>query len=641
MACLFAIVAGQLVNIQFKEGSKYKVLSEETTLRRDTLKGERGNVYAKDGSLLATSMSKYEVRMDLVTVSDKLFDNNVDALSDSLAKFENKSKAEVKNRLVKARSRKSRYLLIARNLGYRDYTRLKSFPIFNKGLYRGGFISLRTRVRARPIGGVAARTVGYDDYRGHVGIEGAYRHYLRGEDGWRLEQKIAKGQWKPVQNSNEKDPVDGRDVVTTMDVSIQDITHHALLKQLEKFEADHGCAVVMERETGEIRAIANLEKSEHGGYFESRNFAIYEAHEPGSTFKLASLMVGLEDGKIDTAQIVSTGKGKYKVYNDWVRDSKKGGFGDLSVARSIEVSSNVAIVKLIQAAYGEDPGAFVEGLDRMGLSKSTGVLIKGEGEPYYPRPEDSDWNGLSLPWMSWGYGIKFTPLQILTFYNAIANEGVMVKPQFVKEIKFQNVVEQSFDSKVLNKSIAGEETLVQVKDILENVVKRGTAKNIYNKNFSMAGKTGTCQTDYWTGNTQYVSSFVGFFPVEEPKYSCIVVVHKPNKRIGYYGATVAAPVFKEIAQKIYASTPRVEMFIKENIAFESDAPVYLDDIDKAQKPFSAMPNVKGMPVMDALALLENMGLEVVFKGDGSGLVIGQSIRKGANINIGDKVVIRI
>jgi cell division protein FtsI (penicillin-binding protein 3) len=277
----------------------------------------------------------------------------------------------------------------------------------------------------------------------------------------------------------------------------------------------------------------------------------------------------------------------------------------------------------------------------MGLSKTTGLLIKGEGEPYYPRPGDADWNGLSLPWMSWGYGIKFTPIQILTFYNAIANDGVMVKPQFVKEIKFQNVVEQRFESEVLNKRIASKETLSQVKNILENVVKRGTAKNIYNQNFSMAGKTGTCQTDYWTGNTQYISSFVGFFPVDEPKYSCVVVVHKPNKRIGYYGATVAAPVFKEIAQKIYASTPRLEMFKKENIAFESDAPVYLDDIDRAQKSFSAMPNVRGMPVMDALALLENMGLQVVFQGDGSGLVVGQSIRKGANIAIGDKVVIRI
>ncbi|MGB0777112.1 MAG: penicillin-binding protein [Flavobacteriaceae bacterium] len=638
---MFVLVGIQLMKIQFKEGDRYRSMSKQTTIRKDTIPGDRGNVYSADGSLLATSMYKYEVRMDVYTVSKKLFNDQVDDLADSLAAFQGRSKSEVKARLLKARQNKSRYLFIARNLRYKEYMRLKSFPIFNKGVYKGGFITEQTAVRARPIGGVAARTVGYDDYRGRVGIEGAFHEYLRGENGWRVEQKIAKSQWKPVNDSNEKDPVDGRDVVTTLDVNIQDIAHHSLLNQLTKFEADHGSAVVMEVETGEIKAIVNLEKDNKGSYYESRNFAIYEAHEPGSTFKVASLMVGLEDGKIDTAQVVDTGEGKMKIYNSWVRDSKRGGFGSVSAAKAIELSSNVAIVKLIQEGYENEPQKFVEGLDRLNLNQKTGIKIKGEGTPRYPRTEDKDWNGLSLPWMSWGYGVHITPLQTLTFYNAIANDGVMVKPRLVKEIRYQNKVEKEFEIEVMGDRIASEETLDQVKDILENVVKRGTAKNIYSENFSMAGKTGTCQTEYWTNNTQYVSSFAGFFPVESPKYSCIVVVHKPNKRKGYYGATVAAPVFKEIAQKIYTSTPKVEMYHQENFAFESLRDSYENEDFEAQKPFSAMPDVRGMPFMDAVSLLENMGLNVRYKGSAFGKVKRQSLRKGAKIKKGDQVTITI
>ncbi|MGB0836524.1 MAG: penicillin-binding protein [Flavobacteriaceae bacterium] len=629
------------MKIQYKEGPRYRAKSEALTLRRDTLHGDRGNVYSIDGSLLATSMSKFEVRMDVKTVSEKLFNAEVDALADSLASFKGVSKSSMKTMLLKARSKKERYRLIARDLRYGEYMRLKSFPIFNQGVYKGGFITRKSQVRARPIGGVAARTVGYDDYRGAVGVEGNFRNYLRGVDGWRLEQRIARGQWKPISDSNEKDPVDGRDVVTTLDVNIQDIAHHSLLKQLEKFQADHGCVIVMERETGEIRAIANLGRGEDGQYFESRNYGVYESHEPGSTFKVASLMVALEDKKIDTSHVFDTEEGKIKVYNSWVKDSKRGGFGKVSMAKAIELSSNVAVVKMVQEAYGSDPSKFVEGLDDIGLNHKTGIEIKGEGDAWYPRPSDENWSGLSLPWMSWGYGLRFTPLQMLTFYNAIANEGVMVKPQIVKEIKYQNKVEQEFDPVVLNDEIASEKTLVQIKDILKHVVERGTAKNIYDENFSMAGKTGTCQTNYWTGDTQYISSFVGFFPVENPKYSCIVVVHKPNKRLGYYGATVAAPVFKEIAQKIYTSTPKVEMFRQEEIAFESLELPYVEEGGSAQKPFSEMPNLKGMAAMDAVALMENMGMKVYISGQGFGKVKAQSVKRGAKLRKGAKITIRI
>ena len=641
MTLFLVVIIARVCDIQFVKGEKYRKLSEERTVRNDTIFANRGNVYAADGNLLATSMSKYTIRMDVMAVKSNAFEKGIKELANSLSELLGKPSSYYQQKLRDARKRKNRYLLIARNIGYSDYMKMKQFPIFKLGVYRGGFIAEQKTVRAHPIGKIAERTIGYFDYRGEAGIEGAFAEYMKGENGWRLKQKIAKGQWKPINDVNEKEPIDGRDVITTIDVNIQDITHHALLKKMEYFEAEHGSAIVMETATGEIKAISNLGRTSDGKYYEKRNYAVWESHEPGSTFKLASLMVALEDKKIDTSHVFDTEEGKIKVYNSWVKDSKRGGFGKVSMAKAIELSSNVAVVKMVQEAYGSDPSKFVEGLDDIGLNHKTGIEIKGEGDAWYPRPSDENWSGLSLPWMSWGYGLRFTPLQMLTFYNAIANEGVMVKPQIVKEIKYQNKVEQEFDPVVLNDEIASEKTLVQIKDILKHVVERGTAKNIYDENFSMAGKTGTCQTNYWTGDTQYISSFVGFFPVENPKYSCIVVVHKPNKRLGYYGATVAAPVFKEIAQKIYTSTPKVEMFRQEEIAFESLELPYVEEGGSAQKPFSEMPNLKGMAAMDAVALMENMGMKVYISGQGFGKVKAQSVKRGAKLRKGAKITIRI
>jgi len=631
---LFAIaIIYQLIQIEYVEGDLYRVQAEEGTVKTFEIEANRGSVYTSDGSLLATSVSRFDIRMDVVTVSDKDFESGIKDLSIALSDMLGKSAGHYERSIRKARANKNRYLFITRNLSYTDYQKLKKFPIFKLGTYRGGIITEQRTVREHPIGTIAERAVGYDDYRGRVGIEGSFYEFLRGKKGKRLKQKIAKGQWKPLSDNNEIEPIDGKDIITTIDLQIQDVAHHALLAQLEKFEADHGSVVVMDTKSGEIKAISNLGRTAKGNYYEQRNYAIYESHEPGSTFKLMSMVVALEDKVIDTGQIVDTEKGVIRFHGKPVRDSHHGGYGKISAARVFELSSNVGIVKIINENYEKNPENFIAGLERMNVGQKIGLPIKGEGQPKIPNPNDKDtWSGLSLPWMAYGYGVSFTPLQILTFYNAIANNGEMVKPRFVREIRAQGTVVAKFEKEVINPKICSQETINQVKQMMLNVVKQGTAENIYDKNFSMAGKTGTCQTDYWTDNTQYVSSFVGYFPADEPKYSCIVVIHKPNKKTGYYGNIVAAPVFQSIARKIYTDTPVVEE-VDYAARVEGVDQVYEDYYKKANKSFTKVPDVKNMPGMDAISLLENMGFKVNFNGIGK--VISQSIKAGSELKKGE------
>ncbi len=396
MILIFFLIIWKIFNIQITEGKKYRALSDKVSLRNDTIFPNRGNVYAADGTLLATSMFKYEIRMDAIAVDDELFEKHIGGLAVELSKMLGKSPYHYENYIRKARLNKNRYLLITRNIGHINYVKMRSFPIFNKGVYKGGFIAEQSTVRAYPIGKIAARTIGYDDARGKVGVEGAYSEYLDGKIGWRMKQKIAKGLWKPINDNNEVEPEDGKDVVTTIDVSIQDIAHHALLEQLVKHNADHGCVIVMETKTGEIKAISNLGKSDQNTYFESRNYAIFEAHEPGSTFKLMSLMVALDDKVIDSSSIVDTGNGIITIRNNKIRDSNNKGYGKISAAKVIEVSSNVGIVKLIMEHYKNNPRKFVDKLYEMKLNQPLGLEIKGEGNPKIPHPTDKNWSALSL-----------------------------------------------------------------------------------------------------------------------------------------------------------------------------------------------------------------------------------------------------
>lgn len=654
MLAFFIAIVLKVFNIQYVKGQEYKRLAKEKTVRQTTVYADKGNVCASDGNLLATSMQSFDIFFDVnLAVKRGVFDANVRQLSKELSLLFDKSENYYYQKLTKAKRRKTSYLSIAKNVGYVDYLRLKKFPIFNLGKYGGGFIAKSKKRRVRPLGKIAERTIGYKDYRGGVGIEGAFSEYLRGENGVRLEKRIANNKWKAVSNFNQKDPVIGQDVVTTIDVNIQDITHHALLRQMEEFEADHGCAVVMETATGEVKAIANLGRTSEGKYFEKRNYAVWESHEPGSTFKLASLVAAIDDGYIDTSTVVNTGKGKFYINGYKVEDSHRGGYGKISAARVFEVSSNVGIVKLIRKHYDHQPKKFIKKLKNYGFTQPIGFQIKGEGKPYIPDPDDKNrWNKISLEWMSWGYGVSVTPMQILMFYNAIANNGVMVKPQFIKQLKRQNVIEKTFETEVLNPKIASTKTLEKVKKVMENVVVKGTADNIYSPNFSMAGKTGTAKKYVQKhigkdgvvvpggySNKYYTASFAGFFPVKNPKYSCIVVIHKPNKNKGYYGATVAAPVFKEIAQKIYTSTPQESKVNVDNFKFNSVERSYLKYNSVLSKAEKKIPNVIGMSAMDALSILENIGLNVQVRGTGK--VIKQSVKPGKTIVKGKTIVLTV
>lgn len=565
---IFSIVLiGKLIHLQFFQGEKYRDLASKRTLKNDILQPSRGNIYADDGSIMATSVARYEVRWDAAVPSKKTYQSNKNELAKGLSMIINIDKNDILRKLDKAVNRKNRYLLIAKGLSYSQQKRVKKLPLFKLSPNKGGLIIEQQIFREHPLGRIAERTIGYEvkDDKGkflRVGLEGAFGQYLKGDEGRRLKQKIAGGQWKPINDNNEKEPTEGFDIHTTINVNIQDIVHTALLEQLEKFEADHGCVVVIETSTGKVKAIANLGRTEVGTYYEKLNYAVGEAHEPGSTFKLISMIAALEDKVIDENTLIKTGNGELTFYGKYkVRDSKKGGYGTITAGKVLEVSSNTGIVKIINDNYKNNPKRFVDRLYNMGVNKPIGLPIKGEGNPKIPYPNDADWDGLDLPWMAYGYGVAMTPLQTLTFYNAIANGGEMVKPRFIEKIGvIGELPQQIFGKEILNPSICSQSTIEKVKNMMFNVIdkKWGTAHNIKDRDFTIAGKTGTCQVDYNRigKEVQYISSFVGYFPANKPEYSSIVVIHRPNKRLGYYGSTVAAPVFKKIAKKIYTATPK-------------------------------------------------------------------------------------
>lgn len=635
----------KLINIQFVKGDYYIGLSEENNIKNIIIPANRGSVYSSGGKLLATSVPKYDIRFDALAPSDKNFNENLTKLSNSLSVFYNKPANYYMKLLKNARDSKNRYLLIARNLGYNDQVKIKNFPLLNLGSFKGGLIIEQKTKRDYPMGGVAQRTIGYErkDDQGNVtrpGIDGAFgSKYLQGVDGKRLSQKIGKGQWKPIEDFNQIEPQDGLDIYTTIDVKIQDVAHFALLEQLEKFKADHGSVVVMEVSTGEVKAISNLGRTSVGTYYEKLNYAVGESHEPGSTFKLMGMVAALEDKVVDTSDVIDTERGVLSFYGRNVRDSKKGGYGKISVAKAFEVSSNTAMVKLVNDNYKDNPEKFIDRLYSMGLNNTLDLPILGEGIPKITHPSDkNNWDGLDLPWMAFGYGVSITPLQTLAFYNAIANDGVMLKPRFLKEVKDFDKTIEVFNKEVINPSVCSKETARKVQKMMQNVVekKHGTAHNIYSPSFSMAGKTGTCQTEYWKESGLYISSFAGYFPAENPKYSCIVVIHKPEKKIGYYGNVVAAPVFKKIAQKIYSDTAIEDRLKEIEISeLESKNEIYISSSEDR----SLMPNVTKLNLSDAIALLENLGLVVEVSGNGN--KINQSVKSGSKINKNQKVILKL
>jgi len=635
----------KMTNIQWVEGDSLRKLANKHSIKNFVIPANKGNIYSADGSLLATSIPNYNIRFDAKAPNDKDFHKFIKPLSDSLAVLFDKPSNFFQLELTRARASGNRFYLLAKDLSYTQYIKIKEFPLFKLGIYRGGIIVEQEVVRKHPIGEIASRTIGYERITPEglpdgKGIEWAFRKYLNGKDGKVLKQKIAKGQWKPIRDVNEVEPQDGYDVISTLDVYIQDIAHHALMEQLLKFKAEHGCVVVMETKTGYVKAISNLGRIADNTYAETTNYAIQESHEPGSTYKLADMMALLEDKKVDTSTVFNTNGGLMIIGGRRVKDSHDGGYGIISLAKGFEKSSNTVMVQAVYNNYKNNPAEFVNHLNSYGLNKPLGLSIQGEGIPRVPQPTDKHWSPMSLPSMAFGYEVSITPLQTLTFYNSVANNGEMVKPQFVSEIKEWNKTIKKFDKIVMNPKICSNATILKLRAVLENVVKRGTAKDLYSKDFSFAGKTGTAQANYSSNNgadKHYISSFVGYFPAENPKYSCIVVVHKPDTSTNqYYGADVAGPVFTRIAQKIFTDSPTKNEVKNLNLKNSNQEKNYSEYYTKNQDKKNVIPNLKGMSGMDAVALLGNLKVKV--KVIGVGKVKKQSINPGEAIK-SDTIII--
>ena len=463
---------------------------------------------------------------------------------------------------------------------------------------------------------VRSRTIGRDKDGAQAGLEGYYSNYLQGKPGNRLMQKITGNDWKPLDDPQAIEPVDGFDLFTTIDTRIQDVAQQSLLAQLKKYDADHGTAVVMEVATGRIVAMANLGRNADSVYSELRNYAVWERTEPGSTIKLLSAMALLETGVADTSDKVDTESGVVTIYGKKVRDSRKGGYGTISLRKAFEVSSNTGIVKLVQKHFEKNPDDYVDFLYSRGFHETTGITIKGESAPNIPKPNDDRWSGISLPWMAYGYGVEFTPLQLLTIYNAVANNGTMVKPQIVERIMDHGRIVEDFETAILNPAICSQDVVKKLQAMLEGAVKSGTAKNIYEQRVPVAGKTGTCQLNYWRGGKDYQSSFAGYFPANDPQYSCIVVINKPDYYKGYYGNIVAGPVFKAIADEVYSHLPETPSTVnsKELIAARTIS-VGEDRFEQAfQKNF--LPSLSGLDARTATRILEGQGLRVSLIGTG-------------------------
>ncbi len=673
----------RIVILQVFEHGKWTAMGEKYVYRRGELPANRGDILAYDGRILASSVPYYTIYMDTRSsgMSAQTWSEGIDGLSAGLARLVGeRSAAGWKKVITDARRRGDRYFLIKRRVDYETLSKVKELPIFREGQYKGGMVTLVENRRILPNGDLAARTIGYLNLGTEgteVGVEGAFNKELAGRNGIVLQQRLTGGDWITVDNSESIDTRDGNDIVTTIDIDLQDVASSALREQLKKHNAHHGCAVVMEVETGDIRAIANLELGKDGSYHETYNYAIGESSEPGSTFKLPALMAALEDGVIDTGDVVDTGTGSVRFYNKVIRDTREGGYGKITVTQVFEKSSNVGTSKIINDNYKDRPGDFVNRLYAMRLNRKLDIQLKGEGEPLIRYPGEKLWSGLSLPMMSHGYEVRMTPLQILTFYNAVANNGRMVKPRFVTmELRNGNVVKR-FDTEVIINSIASGSTIKKSRRMLEGVVEHGTATNLKNANYRIAGKTGTAQIamnnmGYRQGaRISYQASFAGYFPAEDPLYSCIVVVNAPSNGV-YYGNLVAGSVFREIADKIYATNFYREYRTADDKnlhapdagnGYRSDIARVLDEADVRVRKTAdqdwvstresgdtirlagitinkgQVPDVRGMSLRDALSLLENCGYRVKYSGRGR--VLRQSPLHGARYEEGQVVSLEL
>lgn len=675
LVVLFATVTLiQTIRIAIMEQEKWLAEAERTQFKAMEVEAERGNIISTDGSLLATSLPYYDIYFDPLTpsITNEVFNNHVRELARLIVlHFDSSYTASAyEDKLRQARLSGDRYVLIKRDINHPELELLKTFPIFNRGRYKGGLIAEEKPIRKRPFGILANRTIGYVRDSVQVGLEGYFNDVLGGQSGKQLMRRI-KGRngesiWIPSENITEISPVEGMDIQSTLDVNLQDITEKALIRGLQKSNAKWGTAILMEVQTGAVCAIANIGKTSDG-WWEDYNYAVGSPINPGSTFKLATAMALFETGKIDLDDTVELFQGKHQFYEEEMVDASYHGLHKTTFRKAFEMSSNVGMAYQVNKHFSKTPEEYIRQLKKFNLDLPTGIEIPGERNPYIRTPKDELWSGITLPWLSIGYEAEQTPIGIATFYNAVANGGKMMKPYLVQEIIKDGQTEKTFKPTVVNAQIASPATIKKAQELLEGVVENGTAKKLRTDIYRFAGKTGTAQVDYsQRSNMKHQASFAGYFPAENPKYTCVVVINKPQQG-SIYGGDVAGPVFREIADKTYSSKidlqpplnagqkpvwrtfslPDLNVGEKDDLAyllrqlgipFSDDTPsrwallrAEADTLSMQTRRVTTgiVPNVLGMGMRDAIYILENNGLKVTVSGLGK--VRRQSVPAGRKI----------
>lgn len=668
--CLAAVIIGRAFYIQTAQGEHYRKLAEKMTIYPQEIQAERGNIYSSDGRLIATSLPVFELRFDSKTTYayPEIYNEHINDFCERLAvMFPQKTARQYKAEFQQARNKKARYHLVRRQLSWAQLAEMKTWPFMKAGQFKSGLITSQQDKRLLPFGSLARRTIGYvnqSDVR--VGLEGTFDRILQGEKSMVMIRRISGGAGIPIDSREEIAPRPGKDVYTTIDINLQDVAEDALRRALHYHEAEHGTVVLMEVKTGRIRAMSNLRRTSDTVYEELQNFAVGESTYPGSTFKAATFAALFEDGFVNRKTLVNLEGGSKTFYNRTIKDHDKPDTNMVSVQKAFEQSSNVAVAKLAQQYYGGKKQKFYDHLSRFGFTDPVSIPVPGAAKPTLRKP--SQWSGVSVPYMAHGYEMRLTPLHILQFYNAVANNGTMVAPTLLDKVSEYGSVIDSPGLRIVAKDLLKPETVAQLREMMEGVVIRGTAVNLYTDYLHIAGKTGTAVLSQGDKGKVYQASFCGYFPADKPQYSMIVVINSPGTN-GYYGNKVAGSIFREVADKVYSLSLEMHPAVNKAGA-KMELPVLTTDAAAARQIYQALggkisssasglvvvkpqgrkgklqtlvsspgtlPDLRGMGLKDALYLLENQGY--VVKLQGSGLIRSQNPPAGTRIGRGQEVTL--